>query len=70
MSGEDCVAMSIVTVEVVVMMMLEAAAVTDLQRPGEVVEVGEAARFKGLVTRAVMRAITTYEQCKCGWWQR
>ena len=60
----------VVVVVVVVMMLVAAAAVTDLQRPGEVVEVGKAARFKGLVTGATMRVITRYEQCKCGWLQR
>ena len=64
-------AMSTVAVQVVlVVMLVAAAAVTDLQRPGEVVEVGKAARFKGLVTGATMRVITRYGQCKCGWLQR
>ena len=64
-------AMSTLAVQVVLVVMLVAAAsVTDLQRPGEVVEVGKAARFKGLVTGATMRVITRYEQCKCGWLQR
>ena len=65
------VVMMLVAVQVVlVMMLVAAAAVTDLQRPGEVVEVGKAARFKGLVTGATMRVITRYEQCECGWLQR
>ena len=65
------VAMSTLAVQVVlVVMLVAAAAVTDLQRPGEVVEVGKAARFKGLVTGATMRVITRYGQCKCGWLQR